>query len=62
MDWGDLLTGLALVLIIEGLLPFIHPDGWKGILFKVIQMDSKQLRFLGLTSMIIGLILLSWVR
>lgn len=62
MDWSDFFSALALVLIIEGLMPFISPDSWKRMLIKILEMDSRQLRLFGLTSMIIGLLLLSWVR
>ena len=62
MDWTDILTALALVLIIEGLMPFIHPSGWRDALAKIIQFKDHHLRFFGITSIIIGLILLTWVR
>jgi len=62
MAWTDLLSAIALLLIIEGLLPFFNPSGWKNVLLKVLQMDDKQLRFLGLTSMVIGILILNWVR
>ena len=62
MAWTDLLSAIALLLIVEGLLPFFNPSGWKNVLLKVLQMDDKQLRFLGLTSMVIGILILNWVR
>lgn len=62
MDWTDFFSAIALLLIIEGLMPFFNPKGWKGVLIKVLQMDEKQLRFLGLTSMVIGIVILNWVR
>lgn len=62
MDWGDLLTALALVFIIEGLMPFIHPSGWRDTLHKVLQFSDRQLRFIGISSMIVGLIVLYLVR
>ena len=62
MDWTDLLTAIALVLIIEGLMPFFSPKGWKEVLVKILQMEEKQLRFIGLTSMVIGILILNWVR
>jgi len=53
-----LLGALALMLIIEGLLPFISPRSWRQVFERAVQMSDGQLRFLGLTSMLLGLILL----
>ena len=53
-----LLGALALMLIIEGLLPFISPRSWRQVFERAVQMSNGQLRFLGLTSMLLGLILL----
>jgi uncharacterized protein YjeT (DUF2065 family) len=55
-----LFSALALVLIIEGLLPFLSPKGWRGVFEKVLQLSDGQIRFYGLISMAIGLVLL-WV-
>jgi uncharacterized protein len=55
---SSLFTALALVLIIEGLLPFISPKGWRGVFEKVLQLSDGQIRFYGLASMAIGLGLL----
>ncbi len=62
MNWSDLLAALALVLIIEGLLPFAGPQSLKKTLVLVLQMDDRTLRTLGLASIIIGLLLLYFVR
>jgi uncharacterized protein len=51
-------TALALVLIIEGLLPFFSPKGWRGVFEQVLKMSDGQIRFYGLASMLIGLVLL----
>jgi uncharacterized protein len=51
-------TALALVLIIEGLLPFFSPRGWRGVFEQVLKMSDGQIRFFGLASMLIGLMLL----
>lgn len=58
INWNDLLTALALVLIIEGLLPFIAPSKLKEVYQSVLQTPNKSLRVLGLGSMVAGLILL----
>ncbi|HHJ81025.1 MAG TPA: DUF2065 domain-containing protein [Candidatus Tenderia electrophaga] len=62
MMWQDLWAALALVLVIEGILPFINPDGMRGVWQQMAQMDDKALRIAGLVSMIAGLIVLSLVR
>lgn len=56
--WGDLLRAFALVLIIEGLWPFMSPSRWRGMLARIIGMDDRALRLTGLVSIGIGLILL----
>ncbi len=52
------LTALALMLVIEGLLPFISPRGWRGVFEKLLQLTDGQIRFYGLASIGIGLLLL----
>ena len=53
-----LLTALALMLIIEGLLPFLAPGFWRETFRRITEMSDGQLRFVGLTSMLGGLLLL----
>ena len=53
-----LLTALALMLIIEGLLPFLAPGLWRETFRRLTEMSDGQVRFIGLTSMIAGLLLL----
>ena len=56
---GDLLlAALALVLVLEGLLPFFSPQLWRKVFERATQMSDGQLRFLGLSCMISGLLLL----
>jgi len=56
---GDLLLGaLALMLICEGVLPFLNPGAWRSVFEKATKMSDGQIRFIGLTSMVIGLLLL----
>ncbi len=62
MNWSDLLAALALVLIFEGLLPFAGPQSLKKTFVLILQMDDRTLRTLGLASIIIGLLLLYFVR
>lgn len=53
-----LLTAVALMLVIEGILPFIAPGLWRNAFRRLTEMTDGQIRFFGLTSMIIGLLLL----
>ena len=57
---GDLLLGaVALMLVFEGLLPFLSPGTWRQVFERATRMSDGQIRFLGLTSMVIGLVLLA---
>jgi uncharacterized protein YjeT (DUF2065 family) len=62
MDWNDLLTGLALYLVLEGVLPFLSPDGWRRSMSLIAGLPGRQLRVFGLVSMLAGLALLALVR
>ncbi|NOR41253.1 MAG: DUF2065 family protein [Gammaproteobacteria bacterium] len=62
MVWTDLLAALALVLVIEGMVPFINPQSLRRMLETVSQLDDRTLRITGLVSMIIGVIMLYVVR
>jgi uncharacterized protein YjeT (DUF2065 family) len=53
-----LLMALALMLVIEGLLPFLAPKVWRETFQRLMQLSDGQIRFFGLTSMVFGLILL----
>ena len=57
-----LLTAIALMLIIEGVLPFLLPILWRETFRKLISMSDGQIRFLGLSSMLVGLLLLFIAR
>jgi uncharacterized protein len=62
MEWNDLLAAFALYLIIEGVLPFVSPQGWKQALEQMIKLEDRQMRIFGLASMLAGLVLLAAVR
>ncbi len=56
---GDLVLGaLALMLIVEGLLPFVSPRNWRQVFERAIRMSDGQIRFIGLMSILAGLMLL----
>ena len=57
-----LLTAFALMLIIEGVLPFLMPQLWRETFRRLTEMSDGQIRFIGLTSMLAGLLLLLLAR
>jgi uncharacterized protein len=56
--WKELWVALALLFIIEGVLPFINPAGLRRTLIVISQLSDEQLRWIGLSSMVLGVILL----
>lgn len=59
MNLAELLfPALALMLVIEGVLPFMAPTAWRETFKRMIQLTDGQIRFIGLASMLTGLILL----
>ena len=60
--WDDLLAALALVLVIEGIIPFVSPASMRRMLETVSQIDDRTLRITGLVSMASGVVLLYLVR
>ncbi len=60
--WNELWVAFALILVIEGIMPFLNPTTWRQTLRKVSEMDDKTLRLIGLSSMIFGVILLYLVH
>ena len=59
---STLLTAIALMLVIEGVLPFLVPNLWRETFRRLIEMSDGQIRFIGLSSMLAGLLLLYLVR
>ncbi|VAW78636.1 Putative inner membrane protein YjeT (clustered with HflC) [hydrothermal vent metagenome] len=60
--WNDLWAALALLMVIEGIVPFISPDAVRRMMAAMAQMDDRSLRMAGLVSMLSGVALLYWVR
>jgi len=56
------LMAFALMLIIEGVLPFLAPNLWRETFRRITRMSDGQIRFFGLTSMLIGVLLLFLVH
>jgi uncharacterized protein YjeT (DUF2065 family) len=57
-----LLAALALMLVFEGLLPFLSPQTWRRLFERATQLGDGQVRFIGLSCMIVGLTLLLLFR
>jgi uncharacterized protein YjeT (DUF2065 family) len=58
LDSDLLWSALALMLVLEGLFPFLSPNGWRQTFLKLLQLRDGQLRFFGLTCILIGVLLL----
>lgn len=56
--WHELAIALCLLLVIEGMLPFIAPGRWRQMLLMLDEVDDATLRWIGLGSMLTGTILL----
>lgn len=56
--WESFLKAACLLLIIEGIIPFLYPSKWRLLVAKLAEIDDKQLRQIGLASMLAGVALL----
>jgi uncharacterized protein YjeT (DUF2065 family) len=61
-QWSDLLAALAIVCVIEGVMPFINPSGMKRLLSRMAAMEEREMRIVGLVSMLVGVAVLYLVR
>ena len=62
MSGDTLWLALALVLVIEGLLPFLSPEGWRRMFTQILRLSDGQIRFFGLCSVLAGLAGLWWLQ
>lgn len=60
--WHDLLTAVALVLVIEGVMPFLSPKHWRNTMLKLAQGSDKSIRIMGFVSMVLGAVIMYFVR
>jgi uncharacterized protein YjeT (DUF2065 family) len=58
----DFLAALGLFLVLEGVAPFLNPQGLKRALTRLLQVPDRELRIAGLGSMLVGVIILFAVR
>jgi uncharacterized protein len=62
MLWSDLAAAFALYLVLEGIMPFLNPQGLRRALQAFASLDDSRLRLVGFSSMAAGAALLYWVR
>ena len=58
MNWHNLEIALCLVLVIEGVIPFLAPDKWRTTVQSILELSDSTIRRIGLASMIAGTLLL----
>ena len=59
---SDFLAALGLLLVLEGIAPFLYPQGVKRTLARLLQLQDRELRYVGLGSMLVGVVILFLVR
>jgi uncharacterized protein YjeT (DUF2065 family) len=62
LEWSDLLAALAIVLVLEGLLPFLNPGATRRVFAQLAMLGSTELRVAGCASILLGMLLLFYVR
>jgi uncharacterized protein YjeT (DUF2065 family) len=62
LNLTDLLAALGLFLVLEGIAPFLNPQGVKRAFAKLLQVQDRELRIAGLGSMLVGVVILFLVR
>ncbi len=60
--WDDLWRALALVLVIEGMGPFLAPRRWRVTMMRMAHVNERTLRTIGLVSMLLGLVALQLLK
>lgn len=60
--WQELGIAFCLLLVLEGILPFLSPRRWREAVISLAGLEDRQLRLIGLGSMLLGTGLLYWLR
>ena len=60
--WDELLAAFGLMLVLEGIMPFLNPRALRQTLLRMAQLEDRMLRFAGLASMGLGLLVLYFFR
>jgi uncharacterized protein YjeT (DUF2065 family) len=58
VDWSVLGLALALILVLEGLMPFAFPQRWREVFRNLLELSDGQIRFIGMALVGTGLLLL----
>ena len=58
----DMIRAVGLILVFEGVLPFLMPERWQRLLLSMTSIDQRYIRAVGLTSMLLGLSMLIFMR
>lgn len=62
IQWHDLAVAFALVMVLEGIFPFISPKAWRKMFAEIVTLSNSTVRIMGLISMLAGLLLLFMVK
>lgn len=62
MDWQTLGAAVALLLVLEGILPFVNPAAVRTVIRAIHELSDSQLRAAGISSMLVGLLLLYLIQ
>lgn len=60
--WQTLLLAFSLMLVLEGVVPFLYPQRWRRMVAQLAQISDSNMRVLGLISMLLGLLVMWLVR
>ena len=60
--WSDLLVVIALVLVFEGIIPFLAPEKFRQAMVQLIQLSGQALRIIGFVSMTLGIVFLYIIK
>ena len=62
MDWQDVFTALALMLVLEGILPFLSPKHFRNYVQSIAELSDKAIRIVGLVVIGLGIVALQIIR
>ncbi len=60
-DGDTLWAAFGLMLVFEGILPFVTPQGWRNRMTQLLVLEDGQIRFFGLVCVLVGLLMLWWL-
>jgi len=60
--WETLFAAVALMLVLEGIIPFLYPSKWRNLVSALANINDRQLRIMGLISMLMGVGLLYLIK